>query len=150
MIEVVLALGVVSIAIVAILAVFPTALATNRSANNEGRAAQLVRAITSTIDAQCGTFNNVTIFGSPALDLTSLTTNSPLTPVMLYATYASPAQPSISTSSAGAIYSIELRFDNNPPPTLGAGKLNLIQIRIFGNSKTEGATEFFYLARNKG
>jgi hypothetical protein len=45
-----------------------------------------------------------------------------------------------------------LRFDNNPTASaaLGAGKTNLIEIRVFGKSTSEGAVEFFFLARNKG
>lgn len=54
LVEVVLALGVVGFAIVAILGLFPAALSSNRSGMNEGRAAQLVRAITGTIDSQIG------------------------------------------------------------------------------------------------
>ena len=154
LIEVVLAIGVVGFAIVAILGIFPTALATNRSAGNEGRAAQLVRAISSTIDAQSNSFSNINCYGL-TLDLTSLKTATGAPPQLLYASYPSPQQPTISTSKTDATYTIELRFNNDPPlnavPTnLGTGKLNLIEIRIFGNSRTEGNTEFFYLARNKG
>ena len=163
LIEVVLAMGVVAFAVVAILAVFPAALASNRSGMNEGRAAQLVRALVSTIDAQSTSFDSINCYGA-TLDLKSLKTPLGGRPdATLYATYPSrrldPAdpnsdQPSISTSPSDAIYSIELRFDNDPPlgpsTTLGAGKVNLIEIRIYGSSKSEGATEYFYLARNKG
>jgi uncharacterized protein (TIGR02598 family) len=150
LIEVVLALGVVSFAIVAILGILPLALSSNRSGMNEARAAQLVRAITGTIDSQCSTFSTVNCYGQ-TLDLTSSTKG----PITLYASYSSPGQPTISTSSTGAIYSIELRFDNDPSLspsgiTLGAGKVNLIEIRIYGKSQSEGGMEFFYLARNKG
>ena len=34
--------------------------------------------------------------------------------------------------------------------TIGAGKVNLVEIRVYGKSHSEGAMEFFYLARNKG
>jgi uncharacterized protein (TIGR02598 family) len=150
MIEIVVALGVISFAIIAILGIFPIALSSNRSGMNEARAAQLVRAITGTIDSQCATFTSVDCFGQ-SLNLASLAkTDGPKT---LYASYSSPSQPAISTSATGSIYSIELRFDNNPPVTtagLGSGKVNLIQIRIYGKNQSEGSMEFFYLARNKG
>ncbi len=156
LVEVVLALGVVSFAIVAILGLFPVALNSNRAGINEGRAAELVRAITGTIDSQCATFSTINCYGA-TLDLTSLKKGDP--PVTLYASYPSsypsPGQPTISTSAVNSIYSAELRFDNNPPldsagTGLGTSKLNLIEIRIYGKSHSEGAMEFFYLARNKG
>lgn len=162
LVEVALALTVVSFAIVAILGILPLALSSNRSGMNEARAAQIVRAITGTIDSQCVPtatydFSKVDCYGQ-TLDLTSLKKGD--APKKLYVTYPSsnqnPSQPTItSTLDANAVYSIELRFDNDPAlnaggTTLGAGKVNLIEIRVFGKSQSEGAMEFFYLARNKG
>jgi len=147
MVEVVVAIGIVSFAIIAVLGIFPLALSSNRSGMNEARAAQLVRAITGTIDAQCATFNNVDCYGR-ILDLTSLKKDDG--PSLLYASYSDPAQPTISTSATDAVYTIELRFDNDPPAAaLGTGKINMIEMRIFGKDRSEGAMEFFYLARNK-
>ena len=148
LVEVVVALGIVSFAIIAVLGIFPLALTSNRSGMNEARAAQLVRAITGTIDAQCATFNNIDCYGQ-TLDLTSLKPGD--SPRLLYAAYAEPNQPTISTSTTDAVCTIELRFDNNPPAAaIGAGKVNMLEIRIFGKDRSEGAMEFFYLARNKG
>ena len=157
LIEVVLALGVISFALVAILGVFPIGLAANRSSISDTRAAQLINAIVATIDAQCGTFSNVQCFGLPSLDLTTLTTTD--APKMLYASYPSPDQPTISnTEDANSIYTIELKFDNdpevapNPPPNgthLEPGKLNQIRIRIRGKSAAAGYLEFSYLARKR-
>ena len=108
-----------------------------------------------TIDSQCSTFGSINCYGAP-LNLSSLKKGD--APVTLYATYPTSypgGQPTISTSATNSIYSIELRFDNNPPLVsggtgIGAGKLNLIEIRVYGKSHTEGSMEFFYLARNKG
>jgi uncharacterized protein (TIGR02598 family) len=156
LVEVVLALGVVAFAIVAILGMFPIALTSNRSSINESRAAELVRAITGTIDSQCATFGSINCYGK-TLDLASLSKSG--APVTLYASYPTsypgPGQPTIGTSATNSVYSIELRFDNNPPlspggPGMGTGKLNLIEIRVYGKSRSEGSMEFFYLARNKG
>ena len=158
LVEVVIALGVVSFAIVAILAFFPVGLKTNRSSAAETRAAQITRAVTGSIDSQCSTFNSIKCYGLPSnLDLTSLNTMSETTSShVLYASYKSPNQPVISaTQDSDSIYSIELRFDNDPSLTpsnvkLGAGKVNLIQIRVFSLARAEGPIEFFFLARNKG
>jgi uncharacterized protein (TIGR02598 family) len=150
LVEVVVALGVATFAILAILGIIPLALSSNRSGMNEARAAQLVRAITGTIDSQCGTFAAIDCYGD-TLDLTALKKGD--APQTLYASYASPNQPAISTSSADAVCSIEMRFDNDPPISsapLGPGKVNLIEIRVFGKDRSEGSMEFFYLARNKG
>ncbi|GEM_PF-3681855 len=154
LIEVVMALGIVSFAIVAILGIFPIALSSNRSGMNEARAAQIVRAITGTIDAQSATFSTIDCYGA-TLNLATLKKNDPV--VTIYASYpSSPSQPTFTTApTSDSIYTIELRFDNDPPVTaaptnLGAGKINLIGIRVYGKSQSEGAMEFFYLARNKG
>jgi uncharacterized protein (TIGR02598 family) len=154
LVEVVVALGVVAFAIVAILGMFPVALTSSRSGINEGRAAELVRAVTGTVDSQCATFTSVNCYGQ-LLDLTSLDRTSP--PVTLYASYPSSVTgpPTISTSATNSVYSIELHFDNNPPLNdagtgMGTGALNLIEIRVYGKNHSEGSMEFFYLARNKG
>ncbi len=157
LIEVVLALGVISFALVAILGVFPIGLAANRTSISDTRAAQLINAIVATIDAQCATFSNVQCFGLPPLDLTALTTSD--APKMLHASYPSPDQPTISNrEDANSIYTIELRFDNdpeiapNPPPNgthLEPGNLNQIRIRVRGKSAAAGYLEFSYLARKR-
>lgn len=59
LVEVVLALGVISIAIVAILGLIPTGLQTSHSSQDETRSAQIAQAIFSTIASQ--TFNAVSI-----------------------------------------------------------------------------------------
>ncbi len=157
LVEVVLALGVISFALVAILGVFPIGLAANRTSISDTRAAQLVNAVVATIDAQCATFSNVQCFGLSPLDLAALTTTD--APRLLYASYPSPNQPSISsTQDANSIYTIELRFDNDPAiapdpaPSgthLGPGKLNQIKIRIRGKTAAAGYLEFSYLARQR-
>ena len=142
--------------IVAILAFFPTGLTSNRLSVQETRAAQIARAVTGTIDSQSSTFNNINCYGL-TLDLSSLSTMSATSnSYILYASYPSPNQPVISsTQSSDSIYSIDLRFDNDPslaPTTvkLGPGKLSLIQIRVFSLNRAEGPVEFFFLTRNKG
>jgi uncharacterized protein (TIGR02598 family) len=155
LVEVVLAIGLVSFALVAILAFFPNGLVSNRSSVEETRAAQISRAITGTIDSQCSAFSGVKCYGLN-LDLSSLNTMAETTASnVLYASYPTPNQPVISsTPTSDSIYTIEMRFDNNPSLTpagtkLGSGKVSLIQIRVFGKAHAGGAVQFFYLARNK-
>lgn len=77
LVEVVLALGVISFAIVAILGVFPLGLSTGRSAQDETRAPQIAQTIFASLASQ--TFNAVSIklydstgnaSGSADMDLT--------------------------------------------------------------------------------
>ncbi len=153
LVEVVVAMGLISFAMIAILAFFPTGLSSNRSSVQETRAAQIAHAIAGTIDSQCATFNSVKCYGL-TLNLTSLNTVAG-SPSLLYARYPSNTagdQPTISTNATDSIYSVELRFDNNPAAaaSLGAGKASLIEIRVLGKAANEGPVEFFFLARNKG
>ncbi len=151
LIEVVLSLGVIAFALVAILGVFPTGLSANRSGITDTRAGELVKAVTATIEAQCHSFGSIQCYGL-TLDLGSLDKTSPAQ--LLYASFPSPDSPQITnTVDPGTIYTIELRFDNNPEVapgvSLGTGKLNQIQIRVWGKEKTASSLEFFYLARNQ-
>ena len=78
---------------------------------------------------------------------------------MLYAGYASPNQPTISnTQDANSIYTIELRFDNDPAIApdpapngthLGPGKLNEIKIRLLGKSRAAGFFGFLVSRSSK-
>lgn len=152
LIEVVLAIGIIAISLVAILGVFPTGLSSNRTSVSDTRAAALGDAVFATIDAQTNTFSSVNCYGT-TLDLASLTTTDSKT---LYASYPSTSEPTISADPALAdwIYTIEMKFDNDPPVTpsgtkLGAGKLNKIQMRIRAKSAAEGYVETFYIARNR-
>lgn len=166
LIEVTLALGVIAFALVAILGVFPIGLASDRSNVSETRAAQIANAIIASIDAQCNRFTVVDCFGL-TLNLASLNNfqASSAGAVLLYAKYPAgysgdPArdEPQISTDPTDAIYTVELRFENDPvlapepAPTgtrLGPGKLSRIQILVRGKSATANPITFQYLARNK-
>ena len=135
LVEVVIAMGLISFAMIAILAFFPLGLSSNRSSVQDTRAAQIANAIAGTIDSQTSTFNSVKCYGLPALDLTSLNTmGTPSSSLQqkLYAKYPSNSagdQPTISSDPTDSIYSVELRFDNNPAAaaSLGAGKASLIK-----------------------
>ena len=154
LIEVVIALGVVAFALVAILGVFPAAFSQNRKSISDTRTAQLARMIVSTIESQTATFSNIDCFGA-TLDLVASSTGT--NPVLLYAAYPSPNQPEITTTKNGtSIYSIEIRFNNAPEVapsvTLPAGTVNQVQIRIRGvaGALRPSFREFMYLFRKKG
>jgi uncharacterized protein (TIGR02598 family) len=112
LVEVVLALGVISFAIVAILGVFPLGLSTGHSAQDETRAPQIAQMILSSLSAQASTqFNNVLIplpaSQTLAVDLTS--SASPTTP-SLYADNNG----QLLTSATYAAYAVTIITDNAP------------------------------------
>jgi type II secretory pathway pseudopilin PulG len=70
LVEVVLALGVIAIAITAILGVLPVALSTGHSAQNDTRAAQIAEDMISAMASQAPTnFTNVTLPVPPTVNL---------------------------------------------------------------------------------
>src|SRR6185369_16768545 len=96
LIEVVLAIGIIAISLVAILGVFPTGLSSNRTSISDTRAAALGDAVFATIDAQTKTFSSVNCYGT-TFDLASLSTTDSKT---LYASYPSTSEPTISANPA--------------------------------------------------
>lgn len=136
LVEVVLALGVISFAIVAILGVFPVGLNTSHSAQDETRAPQIAQTIFATLTSQ--TFNAVSIKlyesdgdpnGSVDIDLTlqngvdpnlnglSATNNGDVfiltagNPPKFFSAHAPPSLPVTDTRP---VYSIAVLFNNAP------------------------------------
>ncbi len=91
LVEVVIALGVIAVAVLAILAVFPAALQTGHSAQDETRAAQIAQTIFPSLAGQAvSQFNNVQFLlsdnstrSTPPVDLTLSSGATPA--VTLYA-----------------------------------------------------------------
>jgi uncharacterized protein (TIGR02598 family) len=112
LVEVVLALGVISFAILAILGVFPVGLSTGHSAQDETRAPQIAQMILSSLTAQASTqFNNVLMplpnIQTVAVDLSS--SASPTTP-NLYADNNG----QLITTATNATYAVTIITDNTP------------------------------------
>jgi hypothetical protein len=121
LVEVVLALGVVSFAIVAILGVFPVGLSLGHSAQDETRAPQIAQSIFGALAAQ----NLKRVGGQPELDgnghlqlnnaarIPSVAGPIDLTSsadVLIYARNDG----TLSDSDAGATYAITIRLNNAP------------------------------------
>lgn len=125
LVEVVLALGVISFAIVAILGVIPTGLQTSHSSQDETRAGQLAQAILSSMASQAQTqFSNIqlqTNDGStaPTFDLTTTTTTT------VYADNDG----KLSANSAGAVYAINVTT-NGSPAGFDAGYANQVTLVV--------------------
>ncbi len=146
LIEVALALGVIVFGLVTMLGVFPMGLDDSRTSVKETRGAQMARAVFSTL--QTPSFNAVDCYGQ-TLDLSSLDTSS--TPVLLYAKFSDPAQPTISsTRDSDSIYTLELRFNQNVTPAvtpvtlkpMTQGTANLVTLTIYAQTKDSGTVQF--------
>ena len=125
LVEVVLALGVISFAIVAILGLVPTGLKTSHASQDETRATQLAQAILSSMASQAQTqFTGVKVQtndGStvPSFDLTMTTTT----------TVYSDNDGKLSANSIGAVYIIIIAT-NGAPLGFDAGYANQITMTI--------------------
>lgn len=107
--EVVLALGVIAIAIVAILGIVPLGLSTGRGAQDETRAAQIAQAIISSVASQTQTqFGNIQIplddGSATPLDLRTSSTTT------IYAGNDG----KLSETATGAVYAITITTDAAP------------------------------------
>ena len=130
--EVVIALGVIAIAVVAILALFPAALQTGHSAQDETRAAQIAQTIFPSLAGQAvPQFNSVqfllsdnTTRSTPPIDLT---TSSGATPaVTLYAENDG----KLTQDQAKAVYKIYVYTNNSVPGFTDLASANLVTLRV--------------------
>jgi uncharacterized protein (TIGR02598 family) len=131
--EVVLALGVIAIAVTAILALFPVALSTGHSAQDATRAPEIAQAVLSSVASQAQTqFNKV--YPLPdnktlSIDLTAAPTTSALyadNDGQLYAAN----DPEL--KSADRAYAITIFTNNSPPgfPTPPPAYANEVTVRV--------------------
>jgi Tfp pilus assembly protein PilV len=130
--EVVIALGVIAIAIVAILALFPAALQTGHSAQDETRAAQIAQTIFPRLIGQAvSQFNNVQLLlsdnttrSTPPIDLTASSGATPA--VTLYAKNDG----EITQDATTAAYSIFIYTNNSVPGFTDLASANEVTLRV--------------------
>lgn len=109
LVEVVLALGVVAFAIVAILGIVPTGLHTSHGAQDETRAAQIAQSVLSSLTSQAQTqFSNLQLRlndnSTTSLNLTTSETKR------IYADNDG----KLAAASDGAVYAVDITTDNAP------------------------------------
>lgn len=121
--EVVIALGVIGIAVVAILGVVPTGLTTGRAAQDETRAAQIAQSVITSISAQAIKRDGS---GQPILDaqnhqqlngaikLPSVSAPVDLTANNTYSIYGN-NKGDVSDQATGAVYSVKIAITDAPP-----------------------------------
>ena len=143
--EVVIALGVVTVGIVAVLGVFPAALQTGHSAQDETRAAHIAQSVFGSLAASASThFSNaqLPLYPSPSpgptplsIDLT--TTLSPA--VTLYADNDGNLIP----NSTNAAYAIFIYTNNSVPGFTDPGTANLVTVRVAWPATAPAANQTF-------
>jgi uncharacterized protein (TIGR02598 family) len=145
LVEVVLALGVIAIAIVAILGVFPVALTTGRSAQDQTRAPQIAQAILSSVVSQAQTqFDNIQLsIGSPPLSINLTASSSPTTPTLYADNDGQLLAPSPNGGAPnGAAYAITI-FANNSPPGFPSGAANQVTVRVTAPANAPAANQTY-------
>jgi uncharacterized protein (TIGR02598 family) len=142
LLEVVIALGVITVGIVGILAVIPTALQTGHSAQNETRAAHIAQSVFGSLVAQAPSqFNNVQIrlsdgvTPSPSIDLR--TTLSPA--VTLYGDNDG----KLTNSATNAAYSIPIYTNTSVPGFTDPASANAVTVRVAWPANAPAANQTF-------
>jgi Tfp pilus assembly protein PilV len=147
LIEVVIALGVIAVGIVGILAVFPTALQTGHSAQDETRAAHIAQSVFGSLVAGASSqFSNVQLplYPSPSPVPTplsiNLTTGSGTTPaVTLYADNDG----NLIANSTNAAYAILLYTNNTVPGFTDPASANQVTARVAWPANAPAANQTF-------
>jgi uncharacterized protein (TIGR02598 family) len=143
--EVVIALGVIAIAVVAILALFPAALQTGHSSQDETRAAQIAQTIFPSLAGQAvSQFNNVQLLlsdnttrSTPPVDLT---TSSGATPALtLYAENAG----ELTQDATKAVYAIFVYTNNSVPGFTDLASANLVTLRVAWPANAPAANQTY-------
>src|SRR5438128_7171489 len=139
LLEVVIALGVIAVGIVGVLAVFPTALQTGHSAQDETRAAHVAQSVFGSLVA--GATSQLTAVPLPStplsIDLTA--PPSPPTSPTLYADNNGNLIPN-STNSAYAIF---IYTNNAVPGFTDPASANLVTVRVAWPANAPAANQAF-------
>jgi len=141
LVEVVIALGVITVGIVGILGVFPTALQTGHSAQDETRAAHIAQSVFGSLVAQAPSqFSNVRLplypLPSPSPSAINLTTSSS------YPLYAD-NDGQLSNSAASATYAITIYTNNSVPGFTDPASANEVTVRVAWPANAPVANQTF-------
>jgi Tfp pilus assembly protein PilV len=141
LIEVVIALGVITVGIVGILAVFPTALQTGHSAQDETRAAHIAQSVFGSLVAQAPSqFSNVQIRLSDGVTLSpSINLTSPPSSYPLYASNDG----QLINSLTNATYAITIYTNNAVPGFTDPASANAVTVRVAWPPNAPAANQTF-------
>ena len=143
--EVVIALGVIAIAVIAILALFPAALQTGHSAQDETRAAQIAQTIFPSLAAQAVTQFNAVRFllsdnatrSTPPLDLTASSGAAPA--LTLYAQNDG----QLTQDATKAVYALLFYTNNAVAGFTDPASANLVTLRVAWPANAPAANQTF-------
>jgi uncharacterized protein (TIGR02598 family) len=128
LVEVVIALGVITVGVIAVLGVFPIALQTGHSAQDETRAAHISQSVLGSLVAQARSqFNGVRfllsdgVTLSPSIDLTA--------PPSSYTMYAD-NDGKLTNSASSATYTITIYTNNSVPGFTDPASANQVTVRV--------------------
>jgi Tfp pilus assembly protein PilV len=149
LLEVVIALGVITVGIVGILAVFPTALQTGHSAQDETRAAHIAQSVFGSLVAQAPSqFNNVQIrlsdgvTLSPSINLTA--SSSPTTPSLCADNDGKLVQTSPEIPYCpGYSHAIYIYTNNSVPGFTDPASANAVTVRVAWPANASAANQTF-------
>jgi Tfp pilus assembly protein PilV len=139
LLEVVIALGVIAVGIVGVLAVFPTALQTGHSAQDETRAAHIAQSVFGSLVAGATSqFNAVPLPPTP-LPI-NLTTGSGITPAVT--AYAG-NDGNLIPNATNAAYAIFIYTNNSVPGFTDATSANEVTVRVAWPANAPAANQTF-------
>jgi uncharacterized protein (TIGR02598 family) len=145
-VEVVLALGVIGVGVVAILGVFPTALQTGHSAQDETRAPQIAQTIFSSLVAQASSqFNNLQlpIAGNPSLPINLTLSSSPSTPTLYADNDGKLRQDATAAAYAILIFTCNPSNCASPPAGFNDPTLNQVTVRVAWPANAPAANQTY-------
>jgi prepilin-type N-terminal cleavage/methylation domain-containing protein len=142
LLEVVIALGVITVGIVGVLAVFPTALQTGHSAQDETRAAHIAQSVFGSVVAGASShFSNAQLpLSSPSPAPTPVSID--LTTSSSYTLYAS-NDGQLSNSATNATYAITIYTNNSVPGFTDPASANAVTVRVAWPATAPTANQTF-------
>jgi uncharacterized protein (TIGR02598 family) len=145
LVEVVLALGVIAVGVIAILGAFPTALQIGHSAQDETRAPEIAQTIFSSLVAQAPSqFNNLQLSPAPSPTPINLAASSSPTTPSLYADNDG----KLTQDATAAAYAILIFTCNpincaSPPPGFNDPALNQVTVRVAWPANAPAANQTY-------
>jgi uncharacterized protein (TIGR02598 family) len=139
--EVVIALGVITVGVVAVLAIFPTALQTGHSAQDETRAAHIAQSVFGTLVAQAPSqFSNLQLVLSDGSRASGINLTMSATPALtLYADNDG----KLMQDATKAVYAILIYTNNAVPGFTDPASANAVTVRVAWPANALAANQTF-------
>jgi uncharacterized protein (TIGR02598 family) len=139
--EVVIALGVITVGFVAVLGVFPAALQTGHSAQDETRAAHIAQSVFGSLVAQAPSqFNNLQLVLSDGSRASGINLTMSATPALtLYADNDG----KLTNSASNATYAITIYTNNSVAGFTDPASANAVTVRVAWPANAPAANQTF-------